>query len=130
MGARLQHNLRPGIRKSKKSHDPSLDVATLTRPCETLVRGLLCDLRIPLFVLARDLCFPMKTLGTQPLDFFHTFHELGKLLIARPLRVGGILRHGDFNGFLNDRHVFFISVIFGESVDLVIEPASGPVPEL
>src|SRR5215831_20317383 len=87
-----------------KCHDPSLDDAASTRPRETLVRHLLCDLGIPLLVLPCNFCFPMKPFGIQLCDFFHTFHEAGKFLKVRPLRVGGILRYVDFNGLFNGRH--------------------------
>jgi len=97
-----------------KRHDPSLDNAS-TRPCETLVRRLLCDLRIPLGVLARDLCFPMKPFCIQLCDFFYTFHKLREFFKVHPLSIGLVLRHIDFNGFLNDLHTVLRYMGFSET---------------
>ena len=91
------------------------EIAGQNTEWDTLIRRLLCDLRLPLFRLARDLGFPMKPFGIQSRDFFHPFHELGKFCKFHPLSIGRILRHVDLNGFLNSRHVFFLSRISSES---------------
>src|SRR4030095_14963665 len=58
---------------------------SIALPSDELVRNLIRDSSVPLFVFARYLRFPMKSLIVQLGDLLDAFHEAWKFLELGPL---------------------------------------------
>ena len=85
-------------------HDATVLVAGLASPGDPLIRELLGNLRVPLFLLATNLGLPVELRVVQLAHLFNTLHESRKFLKLRPLVVGSAHRNADVDRLLNRRH--------------------------
>src|SRR5947209_240431 len=81
-------------------------------PGDALIGRLLGDLRIPLLLLAADLCAPVEPRVVKLLHLLDAFHELGEGFELGPLVVGRAYRHMNFYRFRYAAHTEFLRRVF------------------